>query len=144
MVEAPHKGHIDGREPREACQSVKDAAHTALLTRHAGQLTVGAVEDVGNHQQCDGGKVVENAGGTLVIETTVGKQHAAACADKHRQYGYRIGVDIEIVEAFCAIVAERTDDMEVEPILRLCGFQGLKVFLIHIFDVFNRLIPRRT
>ena len=144
MVEAPHESHVDGCEPGEAGQTVEDTSHAALLARHTGQLAVGTVEDVGHHQQGDGGQIDEEAREALVIEAAVGKQHTAAGTDEHREDGHRVGVDIEIVETFRAIVAEGADDVEVKPVLGFRRFQCLIVFFIHFFDVFIRFIPRCT
>ena len=82
-VETVHQGMVDGNEPGKACHTVEDAPHTALLTRHTCQLTVGTVENVGNHQQDDGDDVHHDSPCATIVETAAGKEECTGSANNH-------------------------------------------------------------
>ena len=119
QVETIHQGMVDGNEPGKACHTVEDASHAALLTRHSCQLAVSTVEDVGNHQQNDGDDVHHQSPRAAIVEAAAGKEESAGSTDYHRPDGNGVGMHVELVESQCAIIAERTDDMEVKPVFRL-------------------------
>ena len=137
LVESPGHGQIDGYEPGEACRAVEDAPQRTLLACHAGELSVCTVEDVGNHQQHDGHEVEHQPVPATVVVTGAAKEYGTACTDEHRSDGDGVGVDVELGEDDGQIVAEGTDDVEVEPVFGLCGFQRCFVFLVHNYFVYS-------
>ena len=119
QVEAVNQQYVDGGKPCETCHTVKDATNTTLLARQTCQLAVGTVQNVGNHQQHNGDDVHHQAPRAIIVETATGKESGTGGTDNHRPDSHRVGVNVETVESQCAIITERTDDMEVKPVFRL-------------------------
>ena len=137
QIEAPDHCVIDGHEPCEACRTVEDASQRTLLASHTGQLAVGTVEDVGNHQQHDGDDVEHKPGPAAIVVAGTAEEHGTACSDEHRSDGDGVGMDVQLSEKDSQIVAQRADDVQIKPVLGLGGFQRCCVFLVHIFFVYS-------
>jgi len=75
--------HIDGDKPGKTSHAVKDAPHAALLARHAGQLSVGAVEDVGQTEHEDGHDVEYQAVHAGIMVTGAAEEHGTTGSDDH-------------------------------------------------------------
>lgn len=73
LTEAPDQSQIDGDEPHLAGGSVEDAPQTGFLARHAGQLSVGRVVEVGPHQQQNACNVIPETADALCTIGAVGE-----------------------------------------------------------------------
>ena len=122
---------INRYEPGKACHAVEYTAHAALLARHSGQLSVGTVQDVGHHQQHNGYEVVDQAHRPAVVEAAAAEEYGTHGTDNHRPDGDGVGMDVELGKEYGAVIAEGTDDVQVEPVFRLCRLQRSPVFLVH-------------
>lgn len=132
LVETPYEATVYRDEPDKAGHAVEDAAQAALLARHAGQLAVGAVEQVGHHEHGNGDKVHHKASDSLIIEAAAGEEHSAGGANNHGEDGHRIWMYIKFGEKHREVVAQWPDEMVVKPVLRLGGFKGFVYLLVHI------------
>ena len=140
VVETHHKGHIDGQKPHKTGHTVQDAAQTALLARQTGQLTVGAVENVGPYEQEKGDEIVQQSFAALIVIAAVGEKHTAAGTDYHRQNGHRVGMNTQTGKQKGPQITEGAHHMIVEPVFRLGRLQCGGVFLVHR-GVSARCIP---
>ena len=81
---AATEGEVYAEKPDVACKPVDDAPHKGFLPRQPGQLSVGRVAEVGQHQQQHSERVVRQVG---VIEHPCSRHSEH---DRHRRDGVRV------------------------------------------------------
>ena len=126
VLQTEHEGQVDGKEPDVARDAVEYSADERLLIGEAGQLPVGGVAEIGQHEQQGACHIVGHIG---EIE-----HHAGSNAEEDAQYGNRIGgdaqllphqgkgkaygpVEMNVQPFFCFVRLERTAEKLVEFIL---------------------------
>ena len=133
QIEPIDQQHIDGTKPGKARHPVEDTPQPALLSGHAGQLSVGTVEEVGYHQQHHSQQIDEQSVQTVVVDAALHEAGGTAGADNHRPDGDGVGMHAEVGKALSHIISNRTDDVQVYPVFRLCRFQCCCDILVHDF-----------
>ena len=130
-IEPVDKRMVDGDEPGKAGHTVEDATQAALFARHASQLPVGAVEDVGQTEQQDGDDVHDESPRARIIEAATTEEDGTGSTDEHRKDGNGVGMNAELGKENGPIVTERAYYVQIKPVFRLNRFQRLIEFFVH-------------
>lgn len=86
-------GCVDAEKPHVAREPVEHPAYERFLAGEPCHLSVGAVAEVGRHEQCHSEQVVHGVG--------IMEHPSCGCSEKYRKYGYGIGVYAEPVPEKC-------------------------------------------
>ncbi len=117
-----HQTDVDAEIPYILRRTVEDASEAARLARHACQLTVGAVEEVGPHEQRDTEHVPQE---TVPPGKAVGGREETESGGNAEQYGEigdGVGVHTETVEQARPHQSYGTGEIDVDILLRIFTF----------------------
>ena len=113
---------VDGEKPDVLGGAVEDAAHAGGLARHARQLAVGAVEEVGPHEQEDARHVPQQTLSAAQAPRVVQKTRPRRNAQKDGHDGDGVGAGAEIVEEARPQEAYRAREVYVDIFLCIFTF----------------------
>ena len=106
-----HDANIYGNEPQIARESVEHTTHECLLTRKTGQLSVGGVTEVGEHQQ--------HNSPYIRLKVRVMEHPSCSHSKEYRQYSDGVGMHSQLLPHQCESQTDWSGKMHVKPFFRI-------------------------
>ena len=121
-------GHVDGHKPDVASKSVEDASPAGLLSRHACQLSVGAVVEIRPDEQQN-----TDDGVSHVVEI---EHHASCRTEEDGKNRHHIGVYAKEIKEISPKQAQWAREMYVEPFFGVLRLEGGRQFLFSAMSLY--------